>query len=181
MYQDQARLDSIMSWLARTHGSVLNTALAVDQPAGMTPEWKAVLDAFGVAPISDQERAETVRMSTMTRGAPVMEVQLVLSALARNGTAALEQIEWPDDAVPRAQWDRLRTRLMDLVPDSLAAYKALVLAKRSMFAMAKASMKQPTATPAQQATISVILTCRNCGGPRLTDGKFTCDYCGTAF
>ena len=182
MADDKQRLDSLQSWLASTHGTVLKTAMEIPEPAGTSPEWKAILDNFGVEPLSDQERAETVRNGTMARGAPLVEIQRVLSLLASNGTAALEKVDWSsDDPAVSRQWDRLRTTLINLVNDSMAAYKAKVLVKRSMFAMAKASMNNPEYQPKQQGSMAVLLLCSNCGGPRLTDGKFECDYCGTHF
>jgi hypothetical protein len=181
MSQLKQRLDAVQAWLARSHGAILSTALAIEQPAGMSPEWKATLDAFGITPESDEERAGIVRMSTMTRGAPLVEVQRVLEVLARNGEATIDEIDWPDDAAESAQYNRLRTRVVNMVEDSMAAYRAKVMATRSMLAMAQASMKQPAQASQAQGPMTVILICRNCGAPRLTDGQFVCDYCQTPF
>ena len=176
------RLGVIEGWLGRAVGDAISLALAVPEPAGSTPEWAALVSAYGCRPSTDDERRQLVVVTGPTFGAPAGEVQRVLDAIAVLGITELKSLDHPDDNALARRYDRLARALDDLQRDALPHYRNRVVPRRSMFgasiAAARARAGEGGASPDVGNRQAFILRCTTCGGPRLDEALFECAFCG---
>jgi hypothetical protein len=184
----QENLDGLQQWLGATVGSVLQTALAVDAPNGTSAEWQAILKAFEVAAMPEDERARVRAISPTTRGVPVQEVYDVLFVVVKRAGVALENIrimmldmdiDDPESDAQERQFDRLRSLADRLLGDTMTKYKSVVMPKRSMFALAREAAARKQEPMGKVQSSAFVLTCRYCGAPRINDKELVCDFCGT--
>jgi hypothetical protein len=184
----QENLDGLQQWLGSTVGSVLHTALAVEEPSGTSAEWQSILKAFEVPAMPGDERARVRTISPTQRGVPVQEVYDVLVVVVKRAGAALENlrimmldmdIDDPESDAQERQFDRLRSLADRLVNDTMNKYKSVVMPKRSMFALAKAAAAKKDAPMGKVQSTAFVLTCRYCGAPRINDKELVCDFCDT--
>lgn len=174
----EQRLSWLEASLGRAVGDSFAAALAVEEPAGQSAEWNQLLGVWGVAPISDEERARARAATQMTHGAPADEVYAVLTRIGQWATAQLPDA-YDCDGPNERRFDKLRRRIDELRNEWLRRYKQQVMPAPSggMFAHAMAAAKSGSGTAAP-ARRTIILRCQNCGGPRLTDGEYECEFCG---
>jgi len=174
----EQRLGWLEAALGRAVGDAFAAALAVENPAGTSGQWQNLLGIWGVAAISEEERARARAATQMTHGAPADEVYAVLTRIGEWATAQLPDAYDCDGPLER-RYDKLRRAIDELRNEWLKRYKGQVMPAPSggMFAHAMAAAKSGAATP-EVAWRTVILRCQNCGGPRLTDGEFECEFCG---
>lgn len=172
------QLDRIWIEFRTAVGEAFRLAYAVDQPAGVTPEWAALCARYGAAHISDEDRQQVLAAQKPLRGAAAMELFAVIKEICRAHRIATKHIDtW--DAGNKAEWKQ--QALLNLIErtdnELLSAYRNAVLPKRQgMFGNIFAA-GAPQA-PAAVAPSASTLSCRSCGAPRLSDKDFTCAYCG---
>ncbi len=172
------QLGQLQDWFVQSLTWIYGQAVAVEQGAGSSPGWQQALATFDVAPISDQERQQVRAAQRPIKGAPVMELHAVITAVIQRTRHSLHSIDL-DDAKPleESMFERLRMLLDRTENELITAYKRAVLPQRQggMFGNVLAS-HTPSAAPAGPAAHS--LTCQHCGAPRLSDRDFECPYCG---
>jgi hypothetical protein len=170
-----AELEQLHGWLARAIGAAFCEALAVSEPAGSSPAWARTCAEHGVAAISEQARVEVRRAQRPLRGAPVMELAQVVTAIVRAARAHLEHVLVSGPA-ETSRRDKLK-RLLDRADrEVIEAYKRVVLPRRAgMFANVLA---HHGGAPAAAAPSAEVLLCQTCGGPRLGERDLECAFCG---
>lgn len=170
-----AELDQLHGWLARAIGAAFCEAVAVAEPAGSSPAWARACAEHGVPVISEQARAEVRRAQRPLRGAPVMELAQVVTAIVRAARARLEHI-WVASPAETSRRDKLRLLLDRADREVIEAYKRVVLPRRAgMFANVLA---HHGGAPAAAAPSADVLLCQTCGGPRLGERDLVCGFCG---
>jgi hypothetical protein len=170
-------LAHLRGFLGTSFGEVFATATAVAEPGGSTPAWDVVRDKWGVAKLSDEERAQIRAATRPIRGAPVMEVQLVVTAIAQRAREELGALRTPAYHYDLDRsFDQARRALEEGENDVMKAYRTQVLPKRGgMFANATAHVAG-AAQP--QGAQSAALLCETCGAPQSKPDDFMCKYCG---
>jgi hypothetical protein len=170
-------LDRLRGLFGASLGEAYAVAFAVEEPAGRSPQWDAVCKKWGVTQIGDEERAQIRAATRPTRGAAVMELQLVVSAIVQRGRYELGALRTP---AYHYDLDRSYENVQRLVEGAeqevMSGYKTTVLPKRGgMFANVAAH-----AAGAQKpmGAASAGLLCRTCGAPQLQAEDFNCKYCG---
>jgi hypothetical protein len=175
--ETEQALQRLSGFLGSSLGEVYASASAVDEPAGSSPSWDMVRAKWGVTPLSEEERTQIRAGTRPTRGAPVMEVQAVVSAIvarARYELGAVRTAAYHYDL--DRPFDHLRRAVEEGENDVMSAYRTLVLPKRGgMFANATA---HASGAPKPQGAASAVLLCRTCGAPQLKAEDFMCKYCG---
>ncbi len=165
--------------LGRAVGDAFSMALAVVEPIGSSPDWEKLLEVWGVPAISMDERERMRRATHVSHGAPSDEMYAVLTRISQWANAQLPSAydcNGPDER----RYQNLRTRISDLHRVWHQRYKAQVMpAPPSMFTHAISHAMESASS--QQSTThkrTIILRCQNCGGPRLTESKLECEFCG---
>ena len=176
----EQRLAALESWLGHAVGDAIETALAVEEPVGTSPAWLQLLARYDCTPMAVDERQRIATTTDVKPGAPIQELYDVLERIASQGEVEFKAIEYPDDNAAGRRWSRLQLRIGDLRDTTMAAYRKLVVPKKSMFAAAMASAQRGTDT-AERYEQASILRCKNCAAPRLNPTHFECDYCGEHF
>ena len=190
------QLEALRRWISATVGRTIDTAARVETPNGTSPEWSALLAEMRLAPLTDEERADVMRVSQITRGAPLQEIDRVICEIARIGQAEVQRLRGavfaldsddPDESRCERLHEKLDRLVSDLRKEVMDGYRSKVLPKRSMFAAARAAAlesagnKGASVTAPSGGLTAFVLFCRNCGGPRLREDRFVCDYCGAQF
>ena len=159
-------------------GEAYAAAIAVTEPAGHTEAWADVCRKWGVSLLGDEERAQIRTGQRPTKGAPVMEFQLVVSAIIQRGRHDLASVR---TAAYHYDLDKSFDEVWRMVDgaenDLMATYRGQVLPKRGgMFANVTAHVGSG---PAPMAGASgSTLCCRTCGAPQQQATDFMCKYCG---
>jgi hypothetical protein len=179
-------LSELEAWLGGTVGRAYAAALAIDEPAGTSPAWEAMLEQCKVDPLPADARRRTATATGLLRGASPEELHLVLERIVKRGNKKLAALDVPvthEQAFRR--WDRLRGLLFRLRDETLAAYRKQVLPVQGMFAHARAaaaaSAAQTGGQPAAPRVEAFVLLCSGCGAPRLKPTSSECEYCGARY
>ena len=177
MQQAQQQLAWLESQLGRAVGDAFAAALAVEAPAGTSEAWQQILGIWGVPAISDEERHRAAHTG-MSHGAPADEVYAVLTRIGEWAGSHL-----PDSFDLEGATERRRDKLWWVIDrlrgEWLEKYKKQVMpAPTSMFAHAMASAQAGAGNASGPKVRTVILRCQNCGGPRMTESEFECEFCG---
>jgi hypothetical protein len=180
-------LIELESWLGHSVGDAYATALEVAEPAGTSGAWKQLLEKYEVTP-GDPEAARRAAAATgLLRGASVDELYAVLDKITKLAEKKLDRIEMPDDGPGERQWRRLQGVIGRLRDETVAAYRAKVMPKRTggMFGAAKAAAMAKKGTAAATAPErkgeAFVMRCEKCGAPRLKNDDFVCEYCDTPY
>lgn len=125
------QLDGIWIEFRTAVGEAFRLAYAVDQPAGVTPEWAALCARYGAPHISDEDRQQVLAAQKPLRGAAAMELFAVIKEICRAHRIATKRINtW--DAGNKAEWKQ--QALLNLIErtdrELLGAYRNAVLPKR---------------------------------------------------
>ncbi len=183
MNTPEQQLGWLEASLGRAVGDAFAAALAVEEPAGGSPEWSQILQIWSISPIPDDERHRARNATGMTHGAPADEVYAVLTRIGEWATSHLPSHYLPNnydvDGPLERRRDKLRTRIDELRNEWLARYKKQVMPAPAggMFAHAMAAA-QSGSQAVSVARRTVILRCQNCAGPRLTEDLYECEFCG---
>jgi hypothetical protein len=171
-------LAHLRAFLGTSFGEVFSAASAVAEPAGSSPAWDLVREKWGVAKLSDEERGQIRAATRPSSGAPVMEVQLVVMAIAQRAREELGALRTPSYHYDLDRsYDQARRALEEGENEVMNAYRAQVLPKRrSMFANATAHVAG-AAQP--QGAQSATLLCGTCGAPQSKPEDFMCRYCNS--
>ena len=175
----EAQIDAIWIRFREQIAESFAAAYAIEEPAGGTPEWQQLCQRYGAQLISDTDRNQVRAAQRPLRGAPAMELQPVVKAICRENRIACKKIDvWDAGSSVEFKHQSLMSLIERTETELLVAYRGAVLPKRTgMFAHVVTS-----GTPAAAQSMSAsAITCRACGGPRLSDKDFTCAYCGTQF
>lgn len=173
-----AELEQLHAWFARAIGAAFCEALAIPEPAGGSPAWARACDEHGVPLISEQARAEVRAAQRPIRGAPVMELAQVVTAIVGATRAHLEHVAVAAPA-EIARRDGLRRLLERADREVIEAYKRVVLPRRAgMFANVLAHHDASARAPALGVPGADALLCQTCGAPRLGDRDLECAFCG---
>lgn len=154
------------------------TAYEVEEPAGVSMAWQALLARHGQAPIPDEERAQVKAAQRPLRGAAAVELFGITKALCREHRIALKRINvWDAGNAVEHKHQSLLNLIERTEGELLGAYRNAVLPKRqgmfgNVFATGTPQASRHTAPSAS------ALTCGGCGAPRLSDKDFMCAYCG---
>ncbi len=89
----QQHLEELHDWFSRSISSAYRQAWSVEEPAGVAPEWREICTSFEVTPISDEEREQVRRAQRPHRGAAVMEVAQVISAIVDQAKVSLGHVD----------------------------------------------------------------------------------------
>jgi len=174
----RAQLTHLQGELNRGIRQIFDTALSVEEGAGVTPEWQALCAHYGVSLVSDEERTQIRAAQRPELGAAVMEFQQVVDKLVRWLRIQTKQVDvWdaPDD-VERTHEKLLR--LLDRISNELGtAYRGTVLPKpKGMFGNALMH-HDPNAKSSWDKARAHSLRCTNCGAPRLKTTDLICAFC----
>ena len=179
------QIDAIWVRFREQIAEAYDTAYQVDEPAGNSAAWQALCARCGVAHISDTERAQVIAAQKPLRGAPAMELVGVVKVICREHRIRLKKVDtWDASGVADARHGALSNLIDRTDKELLTAYRGEVLPKPAgMFGNVFAT---PTATPAatasaHQTSTASAITCKACGGPRLSPNDYTCAYCGSQF
>jgi hypothetical protein len=178
-----SRLEEIELWLGKSVGDAFSTAVEVEVPGGSSPAWLEILKSHNVQPNSEEERLRVAAATGMTRGVPADELYEVLDKLSNQAEVRIKRLDYPDDSKLQLRYDKLQGLIGRVRDETLAAYRKMVIPKRSMFAAAKASAMSgagKTAVPERKGE-SFVMRCDNCGAPRLKSDDFVCEYCDTPY
>lgn len=176
------RVDFLTTTLRDGITQIFDTAIAVDDPAGTSPEWDALRTHYGVSAISDEERAQVRAAQNPTRGAALMELSQTVKSLIfwtrREGKRCDPDII-DDPPELRVAHARLMG-LVDRVDGELdMAYRAAVLpARGGMFANALAHHDANAPKPKWHKSQAMAFKCKNCGAPKLSKSDTECPFCG---
>ncbi len=173
-------LVQLRQWFSQSVTWIFREATAVTEPAGGSPGWAQVLATYEVAAISDQERQQVRAAQRPERGAPVMEVHAVITAVARRARAALKGLDmWDAPPDEESHLDQSMMLIERTERELITAYKLAVLPKRQggMFGNVMAN-HDPAGAAATSGPRAHSLTCVHCGAPRLSEQDFECPYCG---
>lgn len=172
------RIDEVWIRFRAEVTEAFRIAYEVEEPAGSTPAWEALLARHGIAPLPAEERAQVRTLQRPLRGAPAMELFPVVQKVCREHRIALKRIDvWDAGSAVEYKHQSLLNLFERTEQELLAAYRNAVLPKRQgMFAHVLSS-GAPQAGAFKAASTSTI-TCRWCGAPRLSDQDFLCAYCG---
>jgi hypothetical protein len=176
----RAALTELHAAITRGVTQLFDTAVAIEEPVGLSEEWLSLLGYYGVAPISEQERVEVRAAQRPERGAALMELSqmvVILSKWARREVKRIDVDIIDDPSDVQIMHERL-LRLTDRIANELdIAYRQAVLPKRQgMFANATAH-HDPSQKSWTKANAHAF-KCRTCGAPRLKAGEDTCPFCG---
>jgi len=175
-----AQIDAIWIRFREQIAEAFTTAHAIGEPAGTSAAWQELCRRHEVAPISDTDRQQVIAAQRPTRGAPAMELQPVVKAICRENRIACKKIDvWDAGSAVEFKHQSLMSLIERTETELLNAYRGAVLPKAGgMFA----HVFSGGPTPAASHTTSVAaITCKACGGPRLSDKDYNCAYCGTKF
>jgi hypothetical protein len=153
---------------------VVDTALDVDPPGGLSVAWLEVLSWFEVASLDEDVRLAEVLRDKQTKGAPLREVRACLDALGQQATVRLAPL---CASLSPAQASLVNESLLTFASHAFEHYRALATVKKQrMFAAAKAlaAKHQYSGTAAPSG---YVLTCVTCRAPRLGEA-LTCAFCG---
>ncbi len=176
------QIDAIWVRFRERIGEAYKAAYEVDEPAGSSPAWQALCAQYGVEPISDTERAQVVAAQKPLRGAPAMELVELVKAICREHRVQLKKVDtWDASGVADARHGALMNLIDRTDKELLTAYRGEVLPKPAgMFGNVFATPSTTAASAHQTSTASAI-TCKACGGPRLSPNDYTCAYCGNQY
>lgn len=177
MSAQHQHLEQLRTWFSQTIGRAYQTAWGVAEPAGATAEWQQICAYFGVPLLSDQERGEVRAAQRPTRGAAVMELSQVISAIVRQARVSLMSVD-TSEAHPNTQslQEQLRMLFERTERETVDAYKRAVLPQRvGMFGNVMAH--HDGAAKQHTDAIAHSLLCRTCGAPRLNTTDFICPFC----
>lgn len=172
------QIDAIWIQFRADIGQAFNAAYAVEEPAGVTPDWQAMCQHWGVAHISDDERQQVRAAQKPLRGASAIEFLGVVKAIVKTHRIATKKLDsWDAHSTIEAKHTRLRSLLDRTDNELITAYKTAVLPKPGgMFAHAMAGAGAGP-KPAQTGPTTSTLSCRGCGAPRLSTTDLICAYC----
>jgi hypothetical protein len=154
--------------------ALLDAALDVEPPGGLSDAWAAVLSRHGVEPLGEGARVAAIKSGGQTKGAPIVEVEQCLAALVLQARRALEPL--------RASLDEAQARAVDdglhrFTHEAAAHYRAKATEKKKkMFGAARALAAQHQYGTGRNAT-AYVLGCGACHAPRLAD-ELVCAFCG---
>jgi len=183
------QIDAIWVRFRERIAEAFDTAYKVEEPAGLTPAWQALCARCGVSHISDTERAQVIAAQRPLRGAAAMELVEVVKFICREHRIQLKKVDtWDAPGGADARHGSLMNLIDRTDKELLTAYRGAVLPKPTgMFGNVFATpTATPTATPsttasAHQSASASTITCKACGGPRLSAQDYSCAYCGTQF
>jgi hypothetical protein len=165
----------LLAWgqLTQRLAGLVDAALDVDPPGGLTPGWQQVLGALKVPPLGEDERFAAAQAEKQTKGAPVPEVRACLEAFARAATAEMApfraRLTPPQVAV-------LDSSVAAFAQEALGHFRAQACAKKKgMFGHAR-KLAAEHRYDAHAAGEAYLLKCPSCGAPRLHE-TFTCAFC----
>ncbi len=169
------RLARLQTELPRQVSQVLSVGLAVEPAGGTSADWKALRNGLGVAPMGEEARFASARNAKMARGAPLEEVSACLGCLAGAGWAELEALRGGLDPTVAS---RLGALIQQFPAQALEEYRRLACDRpKGMFAHARAAAERHQYSKWQKSG-GYVLTCPNCGGPRLRTTDLVCEFCG---
>ncbi len=172
----ETRLVELERWLGRAVGDVLTAALAVEQPGGDSPAWDQMMVGLEVARTEAKYRMIAASSTGQTHGAAADEVDKALEIIADRAKASLDHIDPPLSGPVGRHGQQLGLMITNIRGQVVAKYRGIVVPARGMFAAALASAaNSQTSMPTAKAR---VLLCQNCGGPRLDDANFVCQFCG---
>jgi hypothetical protein len=174
-----AEIDAIWIRFREQVAEAFTTAHDVAEPAGTSAAWQALCERHGAPLISDAERMQVLAAQRPLRGVPAMELQPVVKAICREHRIACKKIDvWDAGSSVESKHQSLMSLIERTETELLTAYRGAVLPKPGgMFA----HVFSGGAPAAQQTTRATAITCKACGGPRLSDRDLTCAYCATPF
>ena len=172
------QIDAIWIQLRTDLGHAFNAAYAVEEPAGVSPDWQAHCPYWGVAHISEEERLQVRAAQKPLRGAAAMEFLGVIKAIVTRHRIATKKLNtWDTHSAIEAKHSRLLNLLDRTDNELITAYRTAVLPKPGgMFAHAMAGAGAGP-KPAQTGPSITTLSCRGCGAPRLSARDLICAYC----
>jgi hypothetical protein len=175
------QIDAIWVRFREQIAEAYKAAYEVDEPAGNSPAWQALCARCGVEHISDTERAQVIAAQKPLRGAPAMELVAVVKVLCRENRIRLKKVDtWDASNVADARHGALMNLIDRTDKELLSAYRGEVLPKPTgMFGNVFATPS--TTASSHQASTASAITCKACGGPRLSPNDYTCAYCGNQF
>ena len=169
---------------------------AISSPPGGGGDWDTLLRHYGHTPFEPQERAVTVSMMKLSRGAVPAELRVVLLGLQAWAQGELGRLRANGAAHGNPTVGGLEQRVAGLVDFEVSAYeRALGVAPSapmvppaappapppgpslaSIFANAQQTSKEvPWAGMTYKSVVN--LNCVHCGGPQEQPQDFMCKYC----
>ncbi|MEM9193597.1 MAG: hypothetical protein AAGF12_30765 [Myxococcota bacterium] len=164
--------------LRRKTAEAFDTAFSVAEGAGVSPEWAAVCQRYGVMLVSDEERLQIRAAQRPERGAAVLEFSQVVEELVRSVRIPLKKIDnfdCPNQV--EVEYDKLMNLLRQVKDELVTAYRGAVLPQRKGMFGNVMMHHDPSKSPKLGGTAHA-LRCRNCGAPRLNKTDFICAFCG---
>ena len=170
-------IERLRGFFGASLGEAFAAASSIVEPAGRSPQWDAVCTKWGVAQLSDEERTQIRAGTRPTKGAAVMEMQLVVSAIVQRGRYELGSLRTPAYHYDLDRlFDQVQRAVESAEADVMTQYRNLVLPKRGgMFANATANV---SGNPKPMGAAGSTLLCRTCGAPQQQPEDFLCKYCG---
>jgi len=154
--------------------TLLDAALDVEPPGGLPDSWAKLLARYGVRPLGEDERIAAIAQGKQTKGAPAVEVERCLDALARSAQAQLQPLR---AQLSPAQALAVEDGLHRFTHEAKAHYRAKATEKKKgMFGHARKLAAQHQYGSGGNAT-AYVLGCSSCHAPRLAD-ELSCAFCG---
>lgn len=177
MEPNHATLNQLQHILGQKVAEVMNLALAVEPPGGLSAAWQELLGHYQVIPVSQEQRFAEIQREKQTKGAPLSEVKACLLALVELLQTQFMHLAGPVDAEKQTL---LKEGLSHLVEKGVAHYRAISCERpRGMFGHAMITAHQHKYANLRPG--AYVLLCPTCGGPRLNPNVLICDYCGGTF
>jgi hypothetical protein len=173
--QQLQHLEQLRGWIIQSVSGVFQQALAIDEPAGTSTGWQALCGHMGVPLMDASARQQARAAQNPHRGAPVMEVAQVMTAVVRQARKSLALVDAHQGGAVESTHEKLRMLLDRTERESVDAYKRAVLPKRRGMFDHVLDHKQDAPAFAGGAH---ILCCKTCGAPLLQEREFTCPFCG---
>jgi len=174
---DTTELSRLKQAFTNAVAGVFDTAHGVEEGAGVSAQWRQYCERYQVSLLDDTERAQVRVAQRPVRGAALMEVQDVITAVVKEYRIALKGINvWDAPREVELFHEKFLTLLERTSNEFLSAYKKAVLPKPAgMFANVFSA--QQTVSQSPSSPTAVTLRCKNCSAPRLNDRDFVCAYC----
>ena len=166
----------LLAWgsLTQRLAALIDAALAVDPPGGLTADWEQMLKALRVTPLGEDERFAAAQAAKQTKGAPLPEVQQCLEVFTVAARAELAPFR---AALTAAQVSVMDASVAAFGAEAAAHYGAKACErKKGMFGHAK-KLAAEHRYDAYGKGEGYVHKCGACGAPRLAE-TFTCVFCG---
>ncbi len=175
---NRATLELLHEQLLAAVTYAFETAYAVDEGCGTSPEWAALCGQWGVELIDETQRNEARAAQRPLRGAPLMEFEELVRSMVKGIRRETKKVDtWDDPHDVRVMKDRLDHLIGRIEGELSGLYRAEVLPKRQgMFANATMHHDGAQKSSWDKARAHVF-KCKTCGGPRLKASDTICPYC----